>query len=81
MDNRIGKKKASGEYEAYPSVTMSGKPLHPKPHTTIGLENGYFVVQDVFIKQEKHDAILAELRGVVQSYAAPKASNKAEKSE
>lgn len=80
MDNRIGKKKTNGEYETYPTVTMSGKELHPKPHTTIGLENGYFVVQDVTIKQEKLDAILLELRGVVKGYAAPKVA-KVEKPE
>lgn len=71
MDKRLGKKNADGELAVSPTVSISGAALPDKPYTTVGLSNGYFVVLDTFISDDNRDELLAELRGIVQSYAKP----------
>ncbi len=75
-DQRLGKRNGLGELELSPSQTISGGALPPKPYETIGLENGYFVVLDQQISNEDERALVLELQGIIQSYAAPKKTSK-----
>ena len=75
-DPRLGKRNALGELELAPNQTISGGALPPKPYETIGLEGGYFTVLDQQISNESERALVLELQGVIQSYAAPKKASK-----
>lgn len=67
LDPRLGIKKA--DKREYPTQSISGGALPPKPYTIIGIGSSeYFAVQDTFISGEKVNTLVLELEGIVQSY-------------
>jgi hypothetical protein len=74
-DKRLGR--TVGETREYPEVTLLERELPQKPYSTIGLEDGYFVVINGREKADARDKAVLELTGIVQSYKVnPKAPAK-----
>jgi hypothetical protein len=62
MDKRLG---LQGDTPQYPSKSISGADLPDKPHSTISLGDGYFVVLDAFLSVDKRDELLLELSHLI----------------
>jgi hypothetical protein len=68
-DKRLGRKATNEQKKIWPDTTISGH-VYTHPTITVGLPDGYFAVVDQFIAPNKRDAIILELRAIIESEGA-----------